>query len=219
MLTRIINALISRCKYYLLPRQSLYVYRDYEHYRQTQIAGNLRKIDQVWAEEESIKFLSGYLKQTVTPLRFGICHGTRQGKEQQWFRNHLGIDVIGTEISPTAKDFPFTIQWDFHDVKPEWIDKTDFIFSNSLDHSYQPEKCLDTWMSCIRKGGVCILEWSSSNVEATELDPFGASLVGIKRLIQKKYLIKDVLKVPRHVPRDPTHPEPTFLVVTQRRAG
>lgn len=216
MVRRIIEALVSRARYFLVARQNLYQYRDYQHYRDIQIAGNLRKINQVWANEENIAYLSRYLQEEVKPLEFGICHGTRQGKEQAWFRKHLGIEVIGTEISPTAKDFPHTIEWDFHEVKPEWIDRTDFIYSNSFDHSYQPEKCLDTWMSCIRKEGVCILEWSTSHVDADELDPFGATLAGIKKLIRKKYELKAALKGPGKIPINAA--QPVFLVICHRQA-
>ncbi len=215
MLRRIIRSLVTRARYFLVARQNLYQYRDYQHYRDTQIAGNLRKINQVWANEENIAYLSRYLQEQVKPLAFGICHGTRQGKEQAWFRKHLGIEVIGTEISPTAKDFPHTIEWDFHEVKPEWVDRTDFIYSNSFDHSYQPEKCLDAWMSCIRKSGVCILEWSTSHVDADELDPFGATLAGIKKLIRSKYDLKAVLKAPGKVPVAAT--QSVYLVIQYKK--
>lgn len=214
MLGRIFKSLVAKARYRLVARQKLFVYKDYQHYKNTQIAGNLRKLNQVWANEENIAYLSRYLKEEARPLSFGICHGTRQGREQAWFRKHLGIQVIGTEISPTARDFPHTIEWDFHEVKPEWIDRTDFIYSNSFDHSYQPEKCLDAWMSCIRKSGVCILEWTTSHVDADELDPFGATLAGIKKLIRKNYDLKAVLKAPGKVPVNAA--QPVFLVICHR---
>jgi hypothetical protein len=169
----------------------------------------------VWAAEENIEYLSRYLKKEVKHLQFGICHGTRQGKEQTWFRKYLGIEVIGTEISPTAKDFPHTIEWDFHEVKPEWVNRTDFIYSNSFDHSYQPEQCLDAWMSCVHKDGLCILEWTTSHVEADELDPFGATLAGIKKLIKRKYRVHAVLKAPQKNPLSST--QPVFVVISHRK--
>ena len=78
----------------------------------------------------------------IDTVEFGICHGTRRGKEQEWFRKYLGCGVIGTEISDTVEQFPHTIEWDFHETKAEWINSADFIYSNSLDHSYDPKKCL-----------------------------------------------------------------------------
>lgn len=175
---------------------------DYEHYRKVQTEGNRRKIEKVWVREPNIKFLSDYIKSLGLNPTFGICHGTRRGKEQEWFRKYLDAEVIGTEISDTATEFPNTIQWDFHDVKPEWIDSVDFIYSNSFDHSYDPESCLSGWMSCVKPGGICILEHSTlhSPSGANELDPFGAELVVMPYLIttwgKGKYYVREILAAP-----------------------
>ncbi len=173
---------------------------DLEEYRRVQTEGNKRKIHQVWAREENMEFLSQYLEKTLDSVRFGICHGTRRGLEQTWFRTYLdGCEVIGTEISDTASDFPHTIQWDFHEAKPEWIGAVDFIYSNSLDHSYDPESCLNTWMRCIRPGGVCILEHGRAHgpAGASKLDPFGADLAVMPYLIARwgrgDYCVREVL--------------------------
>ncbi len=149
---------------------------DYESYRQAQTEGNKQKLGNVWAQEENIAFLAQYIEKRLGPVKFGLCHGTRQGMEQAWFRKYLKCDVLGTEISDTAERFQNTIQWDFHEVKPEWIGAVDFIYSNSFDHSYDPEKCLQAWMSCVREGGICIIEHSEGHEQATELDPFGADI-------------------------------------------
>jgi proteasome lid subunit RPN8/RPN11 len=177
---------------------------DYDRYHKTQTAGNNSKIANVWVIEENVAFLSNYIKTGLGPPLFGICHGTRRGKEQQWFKKYLGCEVIGTEISDTAGLFPDTIQWDFHETKPEWIDAVDFIYSNSFDHSYDPEKCLNAWMSCVRKGGVCILEHSSSGhgpCHASALDPFGADLVQMSYLItlwgKGRYGVRELVETPR----------------------
>ncbi|PZQ43933.1 MAG: hypothetical protein DI551_11175 [Micavibrio aeruginosavorus] len=109
---------------------------------------------------------------------------------------------MGTEISETAKDFPNTIQWDFHNVKPEWIGSVDFIYSNSFDHSYDPEKCLNAWMSCITPNGLCILEHSAEHAikGASALDPFGAELMQMPYLITKwgngAFGASEILKAP-----------------------
>lgn len=175
---------------------------DYDKYRQTQADGNRRKINNVWVIEANIAFLSDYIVTVIPSPRFGICHGTRRGKEQEWFRKYLGCEVIGTEISDTAKTFSHTIQWDFHEVKPEWIASVDFIYSNSFDHSYDPERCLNAWMSCLRTGGLCIVEYSSLHepVGANELDPFGADFVQMPYLIttwgKGKYGVRELLEAP-----------------------
>jgi hypothetical protein len=151
---------------------------DYQSYREIQNAGNREKLDWVWVREENIAFLARYIRNAIGMPRFGICHGTRRGKEQEWFRAALHCEVIGTEIADTASQFPHTIQWDFHEAKPEWLGAADFIYSNSFDHSYDPERCIRTWMSCVRPGGLCLLEHSSLHGPgaADRLDPFGADL-------------------------------------------
>lgn len=173
------------------PQMQLYEYRkadgsfDYDRYRQVQVEANKKKLHKVWVQEDNIRFLSDYIKANVSRPSFGLCHGTRRGKEQEWFGKYLGCDVLGTEISDTAAQFPSTIQWDFHEVKPEWINAVDFIYSNSFDHSYDPDKCLNAWMSCLKEDGVCILEHTSGHEEATEMDPFGARLSQMPALIKR----------------------------------
>ena len=176
---------------------------DYESYRRVQEEGNKRKLEHTWVIEENIAFLAEYVKKRIPSPEFGICHGTRRGKEQAWFREHLGCEVIGTEISETATQFPHTIQWDFHETKPEWIGAVDFIYSNALDHSYDAEKCLGAWMRCLKPGGLCFIEHSSLHgpAGASELDPFGAELVQMPFLIatwsKGEYAVLEVIEAPK----------------------
>lgn len=173
---------------------------DYERYREVQTAGNKRKIQKVSVIEDNIKFLSAYIKQKKSPLRFGLCHGTRRGLEQKWFRTYLNCEVLGTEISDTATEFPDTIQWDFHETKPEWIEAVDFIYSNSLDHSYDPGTCLKAWMSCLSPDGICILEHTDGSERAKELDPFGAPIAIMPYLVllwsQGTFSVQEILIAP-----------------------
>ena len=106
----------------------------------------------------------------------GICHGTRNGFEQKYLREHLKADVFGTEIADTAKECPYTIQWDFHEVKDEWLGAIDFIYSNSIDHSYDPKMCFERWLSCLRPGGYCILHWAIWQYKVSRGQPYGATL-------------------------------------------
>ena len=191
---------------------------DYESYKRIQMEGNERKINNIWVREENIAFLSDYIKNLIGTPRFGICHGTRMGKEQEWFRKYLNCEVIGTEISDTAENFPYTIQWDFHEAKADWKDAADFIYSNSFDHSYDPEKCLNVWMSCVRRGGVCIIEHSPEHGPSgsSELDPFGADIVQMPYLIltwgKGKYGVRELLKAPSK----PASHEYLYFIVVQR---
>jgi len=173
---------------------------DYERYKELQIDGNKRKLESVWVRERNVEFLSQYIETFLGKPEVGICHGTRRGKEQEWFRKYLGCEVMGTEISETANQFPYTVQWDFHDEKEEWIETADFVYSNSFDHSYDPEKCLNVWMNSVRRGGLCIIEHTSGHERATQLDPFGARISEMPYLIltwgNGQFFVREILDAP-----------------------
>lgn len=199
-----IKKFINKNKKYIL-----YEYKDsngdfdYERYRKIQEDGNKRKIGCSWVSEDEVTFLSSYILKKVGVPTFGICHGTRRGLEQAWFSKHLNnIEVIGTEISETAKDFPNTVHWDFHEINNEWTNKADFIYSNSFDHSYNPEKALCAWMDSLKKNGVCIIEHSQFHEPdaVSELDPFGATLDIMPYLILKwskgDFCVREIITSP-----------------------
>lgn len=195
---------------------------DYERYKAAQIAANERKLDRRWVNPRTIAFLSDWLKAHVAPLDFGLCHGTRRGYEQAWFREHLGCEVIGTEISPTATQFPHTIEWDFHRVKPEWIEAVDFIYSNSWDHSFAPRRAFTAWARCLRVGGVAILEHTGQHrpEAVTETDPFGIGrdelVTFINRIGEGAFGVREVItEVPFEKP--PHLAELAFVVIGKNR--
>ncbi len=171
---------------------------DYDRYRKVQTEGNKAKIGIQWVQEVSIAFLSGYIIGTRGRPSFGLCHGTRGGAEQAWFAKYLGCPVLGTEISDTATQFANTIQWDFHEVKSEWLRSVDFIYSNSWDHSYDPVKLFNSWMSCLKPGGLCLLEHTSGHVNANELDPLGMTLEEMVGLLTDlgagRWRVREVLR-------------------------
>ncbi len=165
----------------------LHEYRSYEQYREVQIYHNIRKIKRVWADAGTLDVMADRLVDMFgTGEIKGICHGSRNGFEQ----NHLnarssGFKVIGTDISPTANDYPDSVEWDFHDENPEWAEAFDFVYSNSLDQSWQPRKALETWFGQIKRNGVLVIEHSDeqSPVAAGEMDPFGVRPVAFPYVI------------------------------------
>lgn len=193
---------------------------DYDKYKMIQQKGNFSKINNTWVIESNIEFLSKYLSSSISSISFGICHGTRNGSEQKWFRKYLCCEVVGTEISESASQFPDTIKWDFHQVKPEWIGKADFIYSNSFDHSYAPDTCLNTWIDSMRVGGLCIIEHSNLHEpEGTnELDPFGAKIEIMPYLVTKwgkgKFVVKEILDAPQ---KNPSIKTLQFIIIERRK--
>ncbi|MDQ3534597.1 MAG: class I SAM-dependent methyltransferase [Bacteroidota bacterium] len=189
---------------------------DYDKYKEIQTLGNKLKIENVWVLEENIMFLANYIKSKQEFTSFGICHGTRRGKEQEWFNKYLNCNVIGTEISDNANDYPNTIQWDFHEIKEEWISNVDFIYSNSFDHSFNPERCINNWIKCLKPNGLCILEHSDYHgvKGVDDLDPFGAELIIMPYLILKwskgMFAVTDIIKAPL---KSPSVKELDFIVI------
>lgn len=174
---------------------------DYSKYRDIQITANKKKIDKSSIDERDLQILSCWLREHVSPLSHGLCHGTRRGLEQTFFHKYTGADVLGTDISPTAVQFPNTIQHDFHEIKEEWLNHFDFIFSNSYDHSYNFELCISQWMKCIRPGGVCVLEHSDGHVRMKATDPLGIDRETLIKLLtywgeKNNFFIEEQLFIP-----------------------
>ena len=102
----------------------IHKYKNYDEYKKTQIYFNKLKIDKVWADRDTLKIISDFLKENIRLNNIkGLCHGSRNGFEQNFFNNNIpGAQVIGTDISETAKDFKDSIVHDFHDQnKKTWI--------------------------------------------------------------------------------------------------
>lgn len=193
---------------------------DYKKYRAAQEAGNIKKINNVWANESVIQYLSGFARLNISNIKFGLCHGTRRGLEQQWFSKYTNAPFIGTEISSTAAEFDNTIQWDFHEAKEEWLGNTSIVYSNSWDHSYDPHKCFRAWMSCLEPGGMLMLEHARQHWDdqASELDPFGISLPELVVLLTEigggAYFVRTILS---DFPGDrPKHLQRLNVVVVER---
>lgn len=93
------------------------------------------------------------------------------------------MKVLGTDISPMIAEKAKqrgveVIEWDFHKVKPAWIGKASFVYTNALDHSYDPVMAIQKWLSCLTCGGILILEWTReghSRGGATSVDVFEVS--------------------------------------------
>ncbi|HMN50897.1 MAG TPA: class I SAM-dependent methyltransferase [Xanthobacteraceae bacterium] len=159
---------------------------DYEAYKAIQTAANKAKIDWLSVQEVNIAYLCDTLKKRGVQIKKVLCHGTRNGAEQKFFHEATGAEVLGTEISDTATQFPMTIQWDFHEVKPEWNGAWDVVFSNSWDHAFDPRKAIGNWLTCVRPGGALVVEWSKIHAEtkANPIDPFRATRPALLALLE-----------------------------------
>ncbi|MGB1235025.1 MAG: hypothetical protein ACPG5U_04780 [Planktomarina sp.] len=196
----------------------LHEYPDYKTYRDVQVAGNKAKLNAQFVPELHVRKLSRWLNAKLgRPVEFGICHGTRQGKEQMWFKKHLQGDpnVIGTDISETCLQFPDSMIWDFHEENPEWEGKADFIYSNSWDHAYDPIKAFRAWDKCLKPTGVLILDHTTGQQpqSANALDPFGATLGGLFNVVEQAVgTHKDQIALLDYREKNPEYPARVLIV-------
>lgn len=131
-------------------------YASYEAYVAAQNAANLRKLENVWVMRETIEEI---WRRVHYPVGRILCHGTRNGAEQQLFRSFYPKAIIqGTEIAETAMRFRATVQHDFHEPREEWLGRFDILYSNSWDHSYDPRRALETWYHQLGAGRWLFLE-------------------------------------------------------------
>jgi len=191
--------------YSIYPYQNAAGVFDYEFYVRHQGRMSTKKSHRTFALPEVIAQIVRYLQEKDVHPTFGLCHGVRNGNENKWFGELLpDCVVLGTEIGPLAEQFPKTIRWDFHEVKPEWIGAVDFIYTNSLDHAYDPERAVKNWVRCLTPSGYCVIEaWGNAKVinSGSPTDPFSADLDSVIQLVGEwiadRYAIRDVLPLSR----------------------
>jgi hypothetical protein len=133
----------------------LYNYKDHDEYIREQTRANVIKLNKVWVNKKTIALIKSKVNYATNIL----CHGTRNAAEQKLFlEQYPDANIIGTEISHTASDFIMTVQHDFHEVNYEWLDKFDIVYSNSFDHSYDPNKSLSAWKDQLNQSGSLFIE-------------------------------------------------------------
>ena len=169
----------------------VYKYKDYNHYKESQTRTNKEKITWSYVKKTIINKISQDKKIAEKIL----CHGTRNGTEQKFFKDNFpDAYVIGTEISDTALNFPMTVMHDFSIEKPEWIGVFDIIYSNSFDHSYDPEKTIVTWKNQLNDTGRLYLEYAETQSIGNDADPLDATEKEVEGLIEKYMIIYGKIK-------------------------
>ena len=195
----------------------IHKYKNYDEYKKTQIFFNKQKINKVWADEDTLKIISNFLKENIKSEKIkGLCHGSRNGFEQKCFINEIpNAEVIGTDISETANDYDNSIVHDFHDEKKEWIENFDFVYSNSLDQSYDPEKALNTWINQVKKDRYVIIEHSDQHgvISSGKMDPFGVEANFFPYLLTEWFGHKISLKIIKSIKKNKNDAPVYFFIM------
>lgn len=173
------------------PWPKLYTIHQYKknNYESVQIEGTRRKLSKIAQEnskivtdkkepKNSIKVVALDIRNSFPESRIvGICHGVRTGVENNYILSSLpvGSSVIGTDISPLVTKFDNCVVWDFHKSNPDWVDKFDFIYSNSIDQARDPILAISSWLDSLKPSyGLLYLDLGkhSGKWGTTVLDPF-----------------------------------------------
>ena len=179
----------------------LLTFNSYDEYKRVQSSANELKFHDVFAEDPELKRIASHFAARVTHARTGLCHGVRNGYEVRLLRRLLpGVDIIGTDISDTASTVPHSIVWDMHEIKPEWRGRIDFMYSNSWDHTYDPEKLFRAWSECLSEHGRLYVPYNDLQsergvTEATKIDAFGCSVDELVSILRKSFVVDDILEL------------------------
>jgi hypothetical protein len=153
----------------------IYKYDSYGEYVAEQTAGNKKKINHVFVRKQTML----QIKEMKAFAGSVLCHGTRNGAEQKFFKEVYGsqLHAVGSEISDTATQFPDTVEWDFMKENPDWVGQFDIVYSNSLDHSFEPVETLKVWGDQLAPGGSLFIEHSfdPKNNNSRAMDPLELS--------------------------------------------
>jgi len=198
----------------------LFKHDSYEDYKKVQQEVAENGENNVWVSNVELEIMAKHMLSNMPRVSFGICHGVRNGYEVEHLKRYIVdersknvtfstdpsvyfVDIIGTEISDFASKYEDVIQWDFHNVKDEWLEKADFIYSNSIDHSYDPRLALSRWFTCLKPNtGLLYLHHQGANYindDPTAADCFVATLEEFKDLILETpgTFIKEVIDIPK----------------------
>jgi len=168
-------------------------YNSHNQYRKAQKQGYRFKISRNpkghFAVAEELDFIvKSYEGKNI---QGGLCMGVRNGWEVRYLRGKTNSEnICGVEIGDIPKkDFGIILQADFHDLIRYWVGNADFVYSNSLDHSFNPRMALGVWEKYLKPGGSMFISWTPwHNEEHTSMkhgDIFGANLDEYTALINQ----------------------------------
>jgi len=144
-------------------------YEDYVRHQQSKFGClDLRDYDRVYLEllRERLKE-HGFARPGMSVL----CLGARQGTEVKAFHD-LGCFAIGIDLNPGPNN-KFVLPGDFHDVQFP-AECVDAVFTNSFDHSFDPQKLIREIQRLLKPGGVLIMEAIQGESEGSTPDYYAS---------------------------------------------
>ena len=172
---------------------------NYDLYVKNQNILNGRKFNMNCNDHDGVfEKIAEEVRTRIDVPTFGLCHGVRSGKENYVLGQKLNCKVIGTEIGDKFGYPEITIKWDMHDIKDEWLESCDVIYTNSFDHTYDPIYCLKQWAKTLKPTGIIVIQFSGledspggnyipqhiQNKKYSPGDPFNSSLDTLIQMLE-----------------------------------
>ena len=173
-------------------------YEDYINFQKQKTTDPVRR--KKWLTDEWALKLDGFEKEFRHLMPSGLlkedykalCLGARTGQEVQALVN-IGIDAVGIDIVPCE---PLVQEGDIHNLKFE-DSSFDFVFTNIIDHTIQPQKMISEVERVLRGNGVFFLQMQAgiNQDEFTEYVPESPTeiieLFKISECIYADYIYQD----------------------------
>lgn len=180
-------------------------YGDYEQYVRSQRRTDAKKTPRVALPREEVSVIASYLKCSGVPVRRILCHGARNGQEVDWFQEEFPVaKTWGTDLF--LKGHPRVVEHDFHVRVPRWVGRHDIVYSNCLDHSYDPMKALKVWIEQLKPTGRLCIQWTQWHRTIVQGDCFGAEFHEYLGMLNHVGVVVATLYVSRN-----------FMVIVARR--
>lgn len=178
---------------------------DYDAYRRAQTAKARSNVGDVWADPKTLDLIADYAAARIGASGFVLCHGVKSGVESAHLGRRLGCAALGTDIAPPPGS-QGVVEWDFHERNPDWVGRASVVYTNALDHAYDPGKAMDAWVEQLAPGGLIFVEHTMLHGPdaATEADPFGAHPLIMPYLVLEwgrgRYCVRDIIRPPHKKP-------------------
>lgn len=144
-------------------------YEEYVRHQQSKFGHlDLTEYDRTYREQLRERLRSLTLLQPGASV---LCLGARQGTEVKAFHD-LGCFAVGLDLNP-GKNNQFVLPGDFHHVQFPSA-SVDVIFTNSFDHTFDPQKLIGEITRLLKPDGLLIIEAIQGEAEQSSPDYYAS---------------------------------------------
>jgi hypothetical protein len=181
----------------------LHKFKTYDDYVEAQKRTTRRKMQRrkrCYTSDGVVDAIVSYHLSAAGNVAYGICHGVRYGEELNKFEARFKEgNWLGTEIVPELCDGVRILNYDFAHVKDGWIGHFDFMYTNSFDHSRDPDETVKIWISCLSPNGRLYIEWTPWHGKLgrglSSADCFAATKDEYMEIFQKAGTVEHVMEL------------------------